>query len=120
MWFQWLGDWRYAADILFIIMGVMAILINAALTSKAKYLPKFVRRNPPPMQSYPMTTTNVAVVGTNTAYVNGQVMYQVPANTTVVYPAPQPTMYVQQPTATVVTLAPPQQVNYPPPQNYYN
>jgi hypothetical protein len=127
------GDWRYAADSLFIIFGSLAVLINIVLLSIAKHIKQPAIRQP--MQSYPVSTANVAVVGANTTYVSGQVVYQANPPTTVVYqnnPAGPANYYVQQQqpvmyqqSATVVTypaqpVSPPTYINpAPQQQNYY-
>ncbi|EFX82361.1 hypothetical protein DAPPUDRAFT_241421 [Daphnia pulex] len=88
------GDWRLAADIIFIVCGCLAMMINLVLSMNAKaivVIRPIVRYPVNHVNAYPMSTTNTTYVVTSsqhpTAYyptANQQTVYQVPV---VTYPS---------------------------------
>jgi hypothetical protein len=88
------GDWRLAADIIFIVCGSLALIVNLLLTMNAEAIvifPPDIRYPVNNVNAYPMSTTNTTYVVTSnqhsTAYyptANQQTVYQVPV---VTYPS---------------------------------
>lgn len=112
------GDWRLASDIIFVVFGVFAVIINLVLTANAPAI--MVARSAVryPVNAYPMTTmTNTTYVMTSrpTTYpVNSQTVYQVPVAT---YPPQQTTGVIYQTSPGYPPVQP--QSGYPQPQAVY-
>lgn len=110
------GEWRKAADIIFIVCGCLAVVINMLLTANASKI-MLVRpavRYPITVNAYPMTATNTTYVVTRPATYPTQTVYQVPVAT---YPTTTTTGVVYQTTSPGYPASPQQQqpVFYPPP-----
>ncbi len=92
------GDWRMAADIIFIVCGTVAMVINLVLSANTSSIVVIrpMVRYPVNVNAYPMTTTNTTYVVTRpTTYPATQTVYQVPVTS---YPMHQTTGVVYQTT----------------------
>jgi len=111
------GDWRLASDIIFIILGCLAVLVNAALAAKSKEIgvprSRFYTVGSPQvyqMNTYPANSTVVVNSGT------GYPTYAYPTTTAVVYQNNNVPVY--QP-GTTAYYAPNTVQQLPPPPAYY-
>jgi hypothetical protein len=84
------GDWRLAADIIFIVCGTLAMILNIVLSMNARdivIIRPIVRYPVNNVNAYPMSTTNTTYVVTSPAVypvATQQTVYQMPVAT---YPA---------------------------------
>lgn len=114
------GDWRLASDIIFIVLGCLAVLVNAALAAKSKEIgvPRARLYTVGAPQVYQMNTypANSTVI-VNSASTAGYPTYSYPTTTAVVYQNNN-NIPVYQP-GTTTYYAPNTVQQLPPPPAYY-